>query len=119
MKPAPTITVSNKTLISFVIPIYNSSEYINRTIESIKNSVNKREDYEIILVDDSYDDIDIIENIKRTRKSNKKYVNQRENYEIILVKDFFDDIDIIENKFKTQKNKKIKRKNKKNQCIRI
>jgi len=71
MKPAPTITVSNKTLISFVIPIYNSSEYINRTIESIKNSVNRREDYEIILVDDCSDDIDIIENRFKSQKNIK------------------------------------------------
>jgi len=42
--------------ISVVVPIYNSSEYIDQTLQSIKNSLESHV-YEIILVDDCSDDI--------------------------------------------------------------
>ena len=58
--------------ISFVIPCYNSSKTIEKVVDEIVTVVNeKKDDYEIILVNDSSTD-NVWEVIKQLSKENKK-----------------------------------------------
>lgn len=57
--------MSKEKILSFIMPTYNSAEYISETLKSIVRMVNNNEEYvELILVDDGSNDntIAIIEN---------------------------------------------------------
>jgi|SRR5690625_5020565 len=86
MKNKPHPETNRDILISFVIPIYNSSQYIEKTISSITKSMKNRNDYEIILIDDCSSDIEIIKlaiknkiNIKLIEKEVKSNASESRN----------------------------------------
>lgn len=46
----------SKSLISFIVPVYNSSQYINKVVKSILNQKYPEDKLEIILIDDHSED---------------------------------------------------------------
>lgn len=44
----------NKPLISFIVPVYNGEQYINKCVNSILNQTNRN--FEIIIIDDGSND---------------------------------------------------------------
>lgn len=68
-------------LVSFIIPAYNAADTIGRCLESICNLTLKKEDYEIIVIDDASTDdtVSIISNFK-LQVSNLILLKQPENH---------------------------------------
>ena len=57
--------------ISIVIPIYNEQDNIIQLIKEVKASLEKKINYEIIIVDDGSDDktYEVVNEIKENRKN--------------------------------------------------
>jgi len=68
-------------LISFVLVNYNTKQLTNQTIESIYNSFDSNEDFEIILIDNASTDGSkkFFESLEK-KHSNFKYIYNNENY---------------------------------------
>lgn len=68
----------NSPLISFIVPLYNKEHYISKTIQSIIDSCEKKQDffsYEIIVVDDDSTDLSK-DKVLAFGKDNIRYIHQ-------------------------------------------
>lgn len=72
--------MSNK-IVSFIIPAYNAADTIVRCLESIRNLTLKKEDYEIIVIDDcSTDNTVALIDDWRSKIENLTLLRQTENH---------------------------------------
>ena len=65
-----------KDLISIIIPVYNAEEYIQKTIQTVKNQTYKN--WEAILIDDNSTD-NSVSIIKKNLQHNIKLIELKEN----------------------------------------
>ena len=66
--------LKNKPLISFIIPVYNSSQYINKVVQSILNQQYPADRLEIILIDDHSKD-DSLKKLQLLESNNPRSIN--------------------------------------------
>lgn len=64
-------------LVSIIIPTYNSSSYIKRTLNSVLNQTYSN--FEIIIIDDNSDDFNLLQNIIREYQDNRIIVKRMKN----------------------------------------
>ena len=95
-----------KILLSVVVPCYNESKFIDKTISSISISLkyNHISNYEIILVDDNYSDAVKLEIYTKEGLFNKKRNNRLEINNFIVKDEHLNEINPHSKYYVTSKN---------------